>query len=398
MLGASTSDPCITMNEHIKRYAGAIQLALVVAIVGGAVLLSSSLKPDSAFVPPRAQGDSVAVSIIKPKTQPFEPKVALNGVVEARTVTSIIPQVSGKVVSVSDGFRPGAGVRAGEILFVIDPADYELAVQRTLAEIEVARSDLLRLEAEGEAERKIWQARFPDRPIPDLTARVPQIAAAKARIQSGEAAKAAAELNLDRTVVRAPFDARILETQLDVGQVVGGNASVGRMFSIASLEVAVPVSADELRRIGRPEGRSATITPQLPTEPTIVGTVVRQSASLDERTRLGTLYLQSDDIAALTLGEFVTVDITGPATDETYRLPSAALTSRDQVWVVEGDRLAGRRVEILAHNDSELVINAFDFADGVVSIPPPDARDGLPVDATMKRSGSQPRGIASAAR
>jgi len=169
----------MNMSEFVKQHAGAFQLALVVAIVGGAVLLSSSLKPDTTFTPPRAQGDSVPVSIIQPATQSFQPTVALNGVVEARTVTSIIPQVSGKVVTVSNSFRPGASVSAGEILFVIDSADYALAVERTLAEIEVARSDLLRLEAEGEAERKVWKSRFPERPIPDLTARVPQIAAAR---------------------------------------------------------------------------------------------------------------------------------------------------------------------------------------------------------------------------
>ncbi|MDJ0709054.1 MAG: efflux RND transporter periplasmic adaptor subunit [Woeseiaceae bacterium] len=385
------------MSALIRRYAGAFQLALVVAIVGGALLLSASLKPDAGFTPPRAQASTVPVSVIQPATEAFAPVVELNGVVEARTVTSIIPQVSGKVVTVSDRFRPGASVTAGEILFIIDPADYELAVERTLAEIEVARSDLLRLEAEGEAERKIWQGRFPDREIPDLTARVPQIAAAKARIQSGEAAKAAAELNLERTVIRAPFAARILETQLDVGQVVGGNASVGRMFSIASLEIAVPVSADELRRIGRPQGRTATITPQIPTEPTIVAEVVRQSASLDERTRLSTLYLQSSDIAALTLGEFVAVDISGLSTSETYRVPSAALTSRDQLWVVEGDRLAARRVEILAHKDTELVVGAFDTADGIVAVPPSDARDGLLVDASVAGTWSSPSGGGSSA-
>ncbi|MDJ0749364.1 MAG: efflux RND transporter periplasmic adaptor subunit [Woeseiaceae bacterium] len=386
------------MTEFIQRHAGAFQLALVVAVVGGAVLLSAALKPDTAFSPPTARGDTVGVSVIRPVTEAYEPVVALNGVVEARTVTSVIPQVSGKVVSVADRFRPGASVSMGEILFVIDPSDYELAVERTLAEIEVARSDLLRLEAEGEAERKIWEGRFPDRPIPDLTARVPQIAAARARIQSGEAAKATAELNLARTVVRAPFDARILETQLDVGQVVGGNASVGRMFSIASLEIAVPVSADDLRRIGSPKGRSAIIIPQIPTEPTIVGAVVRQSASLDERTRLGTLYLQSADIDALTLGEFVTVDIAGLSSEETYRVPSTALTSRDQIWVVEGDRVAGRRVEILAHDESELVVEAFDIADGVVAIPPPDVREGLPVESTPAADDMSQGGSANALR
>ena len=131
------------MSALIRKHAGLFQLALVVAIVGGAVLLSASLKPDAGFTPPRAQVSAVSVSVIQPATEAFEPLVELNGVVEARTLTSIIPQVSGKVVSVSDRFRPGASVGAGEVLFVIDPSDYELAVERTLAEIEVARSDLL---------------------------------------------------------------------------------------------------------------------------------------------------------------------------------------------------------------------------------------------------------------
>ena len=125
---------------------------------------------------------------------------------------------------------------------------------------------------------------------------------------------------------------------------------------------------------------------------------MRQSASLDERTRLGTLYLQSADIAELTLGEFVTVDIAGLSTPETYRVPSAALTSRDQLWVVEGDRLAGRRVEILAHDEAELVVSAFDFADGVVAIPPSDVRDGLPVDVSFADKRTPYGGGTSAAR
>ena len=69
--------------------------------------------------------------------------------------------------------------------------DYELDVERTLAEIEVARSDLTQLEAEAAAEREIWEGQFPNRPIPDLIARVPQIAAVNARLQSAEAARRA---------------------------------------------------------------------------------------------------------------------------------------------------------------------------------------------------------------
>jgi len=365
------------MTPFVERHAGALQLAFVIGVVGLALLLSTSLRPDSSGPSSAARSIEPVVSIVTPVATPYRPSVRLNGVVQARTVTRIIPQVSGRVVEVSAAFRPGASVSTDGVLFVIDPSDYELAVERTLAEIEAARSELTRLEAEAAAEREIWQGQFPERQIPDLIARVPQIAAAKARIQSGEAARRAAELSLSRTTVRAPFDARILETELDVGQVVGSSAAVGSMFSIDSLEIVVPVSAEERRLIG-PLGdqRVSTITP---TAGAIQGKLVRAAAALDERTRLGTLYVATANPGLLTAGEFVTVEIEGKDTPDSYRIPAAALTSRDRLWVVEDGRLAGRTVEVLGREAEMAVVRVFDDADGVVSIPPANARDGMSV-------------------
>ncbi len=384
------------MKTLLRRHAGAFQLVFVIAVVGSAVLLSASLKPDTADVRPQAAAGRVAVSVIEPLPIEFEPRVKLNGVVDARTVTSIIPQVTGRVVEVSPSFRPGATVTRGDMLFVIDPSDYKLAVERTLAEIEIARSELARLEAEGAAEREVWNRNYPDREIPALIARTPQIDAAKARIQSGEAARAAARLALERTVVRAPSDARVLETRLDVGQVVGSNAAVGSVFAIDSLEISVPVSADELQRIGPVEGRRALIKP--PGGPAIEGEVLRKAASLDERTRLGTLYIASDNPAALTLGEFVEIEIDGIPTSNAYRLPPGSLTSRDQLWVVDNEQLAERRVEILGREGDALIVSAFDAADGVVTIPPADVRAGLPVERVIRTGLASTGGVVGGSR
>jgi RND family efflux transporter MFP subunit len=384
------------MKALLRRHAGAFQLVFVIAVVGSAVLLSASLKPDTSDGRPKAAPSRVSVSVVEPAPLAFKPRVKLNGVVEARTVTSIVPQVAGRVIEVSDSFRPGATVAKGDILFVIDPSDYKLAIDRTLAEIEMARSELARLEAEGEAEREVWELSYPDRQIPDLIARVPQIAAAKARIHSGEAARAAARLNLERTVIRAPSDARILETRLDVGQVVNSNSAIGSIFSISSLEISVPVSADELRRIGVAEGRRALIVP--PAGPAIEGSVVRKAAALDERTRLATLFIASEDPAALTLGEFVAIEIDGLPTENAYRLPPAALTSRDQIWVVDNGQLVERRVEILGRESDMLIVGAFDSADGVVAIPPADVRPGLPVEPVLRAGFASNGGVVGAAK
>jgi RND family efflux transporter MFP subunit len=366
------------MFRTMPRLQGTLQLVFVVAIVGGALLLSSSLRPESGRPRPQATETSLAVTVVSPEAVEFRPSLELSGIVEAQTQTNVVPEVGGRVVQVSEQFRPGGRVAEGEVLFRIDAADYELSVRRTLADIEAARSELKQLEAESKAERQIWEREFPGRPIPDLRARVPQIAAAKARIESAEAARQAAELALERTVVRAPFAARVLETRLDVGQVVNTSQSVGTVFSLDAIEITVPVSSDDLRAIGDPYGRTVEVrTGELEAS----GQVVRSSAAVDERTRLATLFVRpaGDLSRRLTVGEFVSVTIAGDDAPNAVRIPTAALTSRDQVWVVDNGQLAERRVEVLGNRNGMTFVSDFDAAEGLVAVPPANGRSGLPV-------------------
>ena len=373
------------MTKLIQRFAGWFQLLFVVTVVGAAILLSVSLKPETSRNFPTRSPDPTVVSVVDPEPAEYEPWVRLNGVVEARTITDVIPQVGGRVVAVSPEFRPGGSFAKGDVLFRIDASDYELAVERTLAEIEAARSDLALLEAQAAAEKQVWDRQFADRQIPDLVAKVPQIAAAKARIHSGQAARAAAELSLSRTVVRAPFDGRVLDTRLDIGQVVGAGAAVGSIFSDDSLEISVPVSREELALLGDAIGRRASIVRDGMTVSAVDAEVVRQAAALDQRTRLGTLFLSTDQADALMLGEFVGVEIRGEAAPRVYRVPAAALTSRDQVWVVEDGVLRERQVEVVGDEGDVAVVRNFDTGDGVVAIPPANGRDGLPVEIDPER-------------
>ena len=86
------------MTKLIQRFAGWFQLLFVVAVVGAAILVSTSLKPDSSNRFSGRAPDTVAVSVVAPETTEYEPSVRLNGVVSARTTTNVIPQVGGRVV------------------------------------------------------------------------------------------------------------------------------------------------------------------------------------------------------------------------------------------------------------------------------------------------------------
>lgn len=371
------------MIKLISRFAGTFQLLFVVAVVGSAILLSVALKPEQTAAYPSAVTQTLPVSVVQPAVSSYRPTVSLNGVVEARTVTDVIPQVSGRVVEVAPEFRAGARVGKGGLLFRIDPSDYQLAIERTLAEIEAARSELALLEAQSTAEKQVWNQQFPDRKIPDLIAKVPQIAAAKARIHSAEAARQVAELSLRRTVVRSPFDARVLNTRLEVGQVINTGSNVGSVFSVDSLEIAVPVSLEQLALIGDAIGQDARITRVGNADLALSGAVVRQAAALNETTRLGTLYVAAEESEALMLGEFVGVQIEGNDTPQALSVPAASLTSRDQVWVVSNGVLETRRIEVLGSDNEITVVRDFDVADGIVAVPPADGRVGLPVTVQM---------------
>ena len=364
------------MKALTDRSAGALQVGFVIAVVGLAIFISAAMKPGERPNRSRSSDDVVPVAVFEPVKTAYRPTIALNGVVESRTLTDVIPQVGGRVIEVSPAFRPGAEVDAGTALFTIDAADYELAVERTLAEISAAESQLALLEAQSAAERAVWAQQSPNRPITDLIAKVPEIAAAKARIRAAVAARRAAELSLERTVVRAPNDVRVLSTTLDVGQVVNPNTAVGRVFAIDSLEIGVPVSTSDLARISDDsEVRIHVRGTQAP----IRGFVARTSAALDARTRLAKLFVGSESADRLTLGEFVEVEIAGRQTSNAMRIPASALTSRDRTWVVDDGKLAPREIVVLGREGDEALVRSFDVGAGVVPVPPANARTGLTV-------------------
>lgn len=367
------------MKLKLRGLQGLAQLVLVIGVIVGALYLSSSLAPqvNTSPGPTSMPSQKPSVRTAIPARLDFLPVVTLSGIVENRTRTDIASQVGGRVVQVSPKFATGASVRKGELLFMIDQADYRLALETTGAEIAAAKSDLQQLRIAADLSIREWRETYPDREVPPLAAKAPQIAAAEARLVAAEASRKKAELALERTTVRAPFDARILETQLDEGQVVNPNQIAGVVFALASIEIAAAVSAAETLMIRPAIGRSARIyRPGLEGE-VGRGVIVRQDAQVDARTRLGRLFVAIEGSPELTVGEFVNVIVEGEPVSGAMELPASALTGRDTVWVVSAERLSKRQVAILSDAGGRLIVAPFDVAEGVVVLPPPEPAEGL---------------------
>lgn len=178
--------------------------------------------------------------------------VDTQGEARPRTEINLVPEVGGKITYVSPKFIEGGIFKKGDTLLQIDKSDYEVAVVKADAAIARAQQVLIREQAEAEVARKDWEELGRAGQPSDLVLRKPQMAEARANLQSAEADLKNANIQLSRTSVRAPFNGRVRTKTSDIGQFVSPGASLGRIFSTNIVEVRLPLNNDDLSKLDLP--------------------------------------------------------------------------------------------------------------------------------------------------
>lgn len=362
--------------EDARGWIGWIQLAVVTAVIVAALVLTAWLAATSARQARNMNGaESVAapVEVIMPQIAAHRIALETTGTVRARALVALVPEVSGQAVEVAEAARQGGSFEAGEVLARIDPRNYRLAVDRARAALADAQSALTRLEAEAVLAREEWERLYPGEPIAPLTALEPQLEAARARLIAARADLEQARLNLDRTALRYPFAGRIAETRIELGQQLNAGQSYGEAFALDALEIAVPLSPDELVRIAPAVGRTVRFEAEGVAGAPLSGTIVREGARLDERSRQITVFIRPDTPEVWRPGQFVRVRVDGPELGETMRLPASAMAGLSEVRTVRDDRIVPVRVEVLDRTARFVFVAPFDPGAGVIISPLPES-------------------------
>ena len=188
-----------------------------------------------------------------------------------------------------------------------------------------------------------------------LVLRQSQRAAAEMNLTSSRSALERAELDLERTVIRAPFNASVLEESVDVGQVVGGQTPIATLVGTDQLRLILSVRLEELDLIqleqdGRP-GSPVRIRQRLGPGRTLerMGRVVHLVDRVDPDTRRAQILVLIDDPLGdgsdlpLLPGANVDAEIEGKAGDGVYRIPRSALYDGDEIWLVSPESTLVRR-------------------------------------------------------
>ena len=348
------------MPSRTVRHALAPVAVLAVGTALAALLAASRKEP--APVERERPGPLVEAIRVHPAAETVT--VVGDGTVRARTTVQIVPQVAGRVVEVHPALVPGGTFRAGEPLVVIDPADYELALRRAEAAVARARVALELAEADAAVARAEWERTHPDQEPPSpLVVRAPQVEQARADLAAARADLEAARLALERTRIAMPFDGRVIEKAVDVGQYVAPGQPVGTVYRLAPMEVPVPLLDRELRWFRLP-GAEAEVTAEFAGAPRRWrGRVVRTEGRVDPATRMVGVVVEvprpvSDGPEPVRLlpGAFVHVTIRGRRLEGVYRIPRHALHEGGVVWAVRDGRLRILPVEVARIQDRSVLV------------------------------------------
>ena len=216
---------------------GAKNARLVLGVIGALALLAACGKRNQ-YQPPPAP----PVTVSKPLRVPVTEYLQSTGSVAAYRSVDLMARVEGYLRSVN--FRDGTVVKAGQLLFVIEPEPYEAKLAGQQAQL---------LDAQAEYERQL-------RMMKENATSQANVDKWLSQRDQASAAVTLAKINLGYTRVTAPFEGRIDRHLVDPGNLVGSMGSATKLATIEQIDPAYvyfSINERDLLRV-RATAREAT--------------------------------------------------------------------------------------------------------------------------------------------
>ena len=325
------------------------------------------LKPDAVKAPEPEAAMAVKTEVVN--SARLEMRVESQGIVAPRTRTTLISEVSGAVLDVSDAFVVGGTFKTGDMLLTLDPTDYQVALQRAEAKL-ISFKALMELEKARsvQAEKEWGMTGRPKSEAPLLALRKPYLLEAQANLLQAEAEVRQAKVKLAKTIIKAPYAGMVSKKLADIGQFVTTGTRIGETFAIDFVEIRLPLTEKDLTMMeglsskatlagtdvilsGTVDGmnsswpavieRSEGVVDQLNRSQYIVARVPDPYGVNRTAVKGQTASTESTDKkqAPLRVGTFVKASIQGKVLNDVFKIPRSALLEGSRVGLVDENSL-----------------------------------------------------------
>lgn len=360
-----------------KFFRFVLPVILVAASFAVVVVLVGIQKSKRAERKPEAE-QAVLVDTVTARVSSLNFTVNSQGTVRPRTETTLVAEVSGKIVSVNPDFVAGGFFRKGDVLLEIDPSDYRTGLKRAEAALASRQARLADETARSDQALKDWDNLGKQGKPSALALRLPQLEDARANVSAAEADVQKAKRDLERTRITLPYDGLVRQKAVDIGQYVTPGSRLGTTFAIDTAEVRLPLTQNDLNYLDLPS--ETVFDDGNSTYPPVVlsaeqggqveqwqAKIIRTEGVVDEASRLIYAVAQVVDPYAvlgkstqkeLKIGTFVEAAIQGLAAENVVVLPRFVLRADNTVLALdEADKLQILPVEVLRSEPKKVYIS-----------------------------------------
>ncbi len=358
------------------------RLCIALIVIGASVAISYYWMLTPPITERRPRGPEAVLVETTPVTKKtLQIEVRAMGTVTPATHMQLAARVSGQIIEIDPDFLPGGRVEAGRKLVQIDPKDYELAVWQQEGNLTRAESDV-RLEMGQQSvahhEYTLLQDVLPNTDI-ELLLRKPQLAAKEAAVEITRATLEKAQLDLERTTIKAPFNAFVLTRNVDLGSYVSPGTSLATLVGSDEFWVETSVPVDELQWITLPDETQKEGSPARIYHSTAwgagvyrTGRVIKLLPDLEPRGRMARILVAVEqplnfsdaDVPPLLLDSFVRVAIEGDDVDNVVEVPRTAFHEDKHVWIMLPDNTLDIRNVDIVWGTSDVVYVSSGLNDG----------------------------------
>jgi multidrug efflux system membrane fusion protein len=344
---------------------------------------------------PQKKVSSPAVPVVVAQAEAKDVPVELRNVgnVEAFATVTIRSQITGQITKIH--FREGQEVKAGDMLFTIDPRPSEGALKQAQADLKRDEAQLVSVRLEFERAKKLLENGIGSRD--DYDKAEAAFHALEATIMADEASVSRAKLQVEFTSIRSPIDGRTGNLMVKEGNVVKApDDYLVTINQVHPIYITFSVPEQELPAIRQRMKASALIVegevPGDTTEPAR-GELAFIDNAVDTTTgriKLKAVFSNTNDV--LWPGQFLQTKLILRTLNHATVVPDEAIQSSqtgDFVFVVKVDSTVQKRPVVvgLSRGGMTVVESGVQGGETVVTDGQLRLKDGSPVTAQTKGGG-----------
>jgi RND family efflux transporter MFP subunit len=350
-------------------------LPIIVVIAGAAV--AAWMMQSGPKAKPRAKVRNAVLVDVRPiKFDSQTTTISVMGTVKPQREVTLKPRVSGEIVSISDNLLPGGRFSKDEPLLTIDPSDYQLTVRQLASEVARVEADLQIEQGRQRVAQKEYEllGETVSAEEKKLMLRVPQLESSRAVLEGTRARLEQAQLDLNRTTVKAPFNAVVMSREINLGTRVSPSSTLASLVGSDSYWIEASIPASQLKWIntgqqGNATGAAVRIYDAAAWGPGNyrTGQLIGLTAMVEEKGRMARLLAEVSDPLALQstpgehpkllLGSYVRVEIEGRLLPHVVVIERDLIHDGDQLWIMDDqDHLDIRSVEIAFRDQDHVLV------------------------------------------